>query len=90
MRWEEVGPSPRGWGNLSAMAVQNTITRAIPTRVGKSPQTLPLDRELPGHPHAGGEISGLANELHSQNYLNQGLTCMCQIGAVTQSPYPLA
>ena len=60
MRWRLCpwlgGPSPRGWGNPGRGLDSSNLSRAIPTRVGKSRQR-PLSGTTPaGHPHAGGEI----------------------------------
>ncbi len=53
-----IGPSPRGWGNLSFERSEVNRWRAIPTRVGKSAFRADKTRPRPGHPHAGGEIVG--------------------------------
>ena len=50
------GPSPRGWGNLPVPGTGQPGSRAIPTRVGKSPLHGHKLCMVPGHPHAGGEI----------------------------------
>ena len=50
------GPSPRGWGNPPPPAPSTPRTRAIPTRVGKSTRDWFPPSQVPGHPHAGGEI----------------------------------
>ena len=55
-----IGPSPRGWGNRCTFAIAGPDMRAIPTRVGKSSCLFIFSNPSTGHPHAGGEISGLA------------------------------
>ncbi len=35
-----VGPSPRGWGNPRRGSIPHQLSRAIPTRVGKSQKML--------------------------------------------------
>ena len=52
------GPSPRGWGNRMVLPALQGVTRAIPTRVGKSKRGPTLMQSATGHPHAGGEIDG--------------------------------
>jgi len=54
------GPSPRGWGNRQNQLVPTDPPRAIPTRVGKSYLTFAPPNRRTGHPHAGGEIVGVA------------------------------
>ena len=50
-----LGPSPRGWGELTAVADSVATARTIPTRVGRTaPINVPFRRN-PDHPHAGGE-----------------------------------
>ena len=51
----DIGPSPRGWGKHRENRPYSRRNRAIPTRVGKTGRCLSLRRQLPGHPHAGGE-----------------------------------
>ena len=55
--WHEVGPSPRGWGILSAFNPTNNNMRTIPTRVGNTSCTRGRSSGHPDHPHAGGEYS---------------------------------
>ena len=50
------GPSPRGWGNRAVCQIGNLVSRAIPTRVGKSASLAPCATISAGHPHAGGKI----------------------------------
>ncbi len=50
-----IGPSPRGWGKRNSGNAQIYVTRAIPTRVGKTSNRTLVTPALPGHPHAGGE-----------------------------------
>jgi len=52
----QVGPSPRVWGNRGAKMPMLKVTRAIPTRVGKSAIGLGATNNVTGHPHACGEI----------------------------------
>ena len=52
------GPSPRGWGNRPLRPPSQRPCRAIPTRVGKSCTGRSGRWMVPGHPHAGGEITG--------------------------------
>ena len=68
---ESLGPSPRGWGNPRGRSVRLGSSRAIPTRVGKSFHPRLELNPGAGHPHAGGEISGVANELRRRNGRNQ-------------------
>ena len=49
------GPSPRGWGKLTAIHESMRCNRAIPTRVGKTYENLFSPPCTAGHPHAGGE-----------------------------------
>ena len=51
----ENGPSPRGWGKPPSFAVSRARIRAIPTRVGKTPDYPAAHHASAGHPHAGGE-----------------------------------
>ena len=54
------GPSPRGWGILTAKLFQMLDGRTIPTRVGNT-SGCPLRRSMSAdHPHAGGEYSNPA------------------------------
>ncbi len=51
------GPSPRGWGKRGIAFNDSGVLRAIPTRVGKTPDPGQQPGRLAGHPHAGGENS---------------------------------
>ena len=54
---QNYGPSPRGWGNHFHFNRLRSLARAIPTRVGKSLAPPVWVGGIPGHPHAGGEIT---------------------------------
>ena len=49
------GPSPRGWGEHSNGSGEATLTRTIPTRVGRTTIWSTLESLTADHPHAGGE-----------------------------------
>ena len=59
----DLGPSPRGWGNRESRSCRDRSNRAIPTRVGKSYRQLARRLFVAGHPHAGGEIGVVQEEL---------------------------
>ncbi len=60
----DLGPSPRGWGNLMCLLIFKPKGRAIPTRVGKSSRSWAPPMRVSGHPHAGGEIASQYAELN--------------------------
>ena len=51
----ELGPSPRGWGELQELQDNLIARRTIPTRVGRTPTYLDSVQDAADHPHAGGE-----------------------------------
>ncbi len=53
--WWDRGPSPRGWGELSASCIVYMFNRTIPTRVGRTRWTSCSPGGIADHPHAGGE-----------------------------------
>jgi len=61
------GPSPRGWGNRLQSIARKQLTRAIPTRVGKSRSRKGNRINRPGHPHAGGEITQAWEQTYPSN-----------------------
>ena len=61
----EIGPSPRGWGELSGVLVVVWLWRTIPTRVGRTITPGNQCDPAPDHPHAGGENSGSASKLRA-------------------------
>ncbi len=59
------GPSPRGWGELSAFPHRLLLPRTIPTRVGRTQPITYSTIDGADHPHAGGEnISPVAGAQH--------------------------
>ncbi len=63
----EVGPSPRGWGELRLRKADNLGARTIPTRVGRTRGWSGTRGSPTDHPHAGGEneCEGVACVLES-------------------------
>ena len=49
------GPSPRGWGKRVREMKSMSISRTIPTRVGKTGDSMKGLARDADHPHAGGE-----------------------------------
>ena len=49
------GPSPRVWGELGLLEGPTTVTRTIPTRVGRTRCACSCRSGSPDHPHACGE-----------------------------------
>ncbi len=54
-RCRNIGPSPRGWGELEDPELGLHDRRTIPTRVGRTCRRRAVVRHSPDHPHAGGE-----------------------------------